>query len=908
MQNKMTEKEKQAIDTYLSGLSFKETSKRVGISATQIRRIFKKYNLESRSTKTDKDIENKIIEHYKNGKSSEEIAKFIELDPSTVCRILKRNGIDLKGAGHFNRKYEIDEYFFEKIDTEEKAYVLGFLYADGCVSSRGNSFRFILHSKDIDILEKIRDLIFINKDKEINKDTKYISLEVFSEKIKQDLISHGCVPAKTFKLTKLPELPKELYRHFLRGFFDGDGSLRVNYESENVRATFTGYIKFLKSIKEFLIKKIDVYFYEIDILENVIDLRLVRIDQTKRFLDYLYKDSKIYLDRKYKLYLDGIKLLENRQSKGSPKIKKMIENGFCIKKIAKLLNLDEEFVRILIKDNNYALKQEVFKENSSIDKICDLYKKGVSAKQLGKKYSIDKRRVQRWVKERGLLRSKDESHRFAPFNQNKMDEIDSSGKAYWLGFFYADAYNCDIVNTVNIALKGSDIGHLEKLADFFELDKSKINREINGAGYDVTNIRLYSKHLCETLTEKGCPRAKSFIVKYPEWLPEDLDRDFIRGVFDGDGCLTYRKKQKEWKWSIAGTKEICQSIADKLFEKFEIRSVPGNISNTGNNTYCIDVSGNIQIKKICDWLYSDTAKEERLDRKFEKYQDLCKHQEQRVYWGNAEDRKMNLDIQFKSQRGTGFIDQYTAKCMMGPVSKNPKEHNGIFHWQVNRKFHFTVMNNYSLTEEDLKYLASFCEGQISFHYLNKDNLDFLVTATKKIEKTKYKSVILKINEIDYSGNRNKTIRNYMNRYKDFEIKNNFNNLDEVKELISEWSTTLGDKYFRDFSGKNKFFFMNNFHIGCENVFVYDKEGILVSFGVGSPVEENYCSYVIGKALAHKYPGLSEFTDMKLYEKLFNKYGPFNINMGQATGGLVFYKKKFPNSEEDLHYNGKILQF
>ena len=88
------------------------------------------------------------------------------------------------------------------------------------------------------------------------------------------------------------------------------------------------------------------------------------------------------------------------------------------KKIAKKLNKQHKEVQIYIKENNFSLKHEIF-TNDKISRVCELYKAGVSAKQLGKKFNIDKRRVQKWVSESGLLRISGEANRFTEFNQHK---------------------------------------------------------------------------------------------------------------------------------------------------------------------------------------------------------------------------------------------------------------------------------------------------------------------------------------------------------------------------------------------------------------------------------------------------------------------------------------------------------
>ena len=95
----------------------------------------------------------------------------------------------------------------------------------------------------------------------------------------------------------------------------------------------------------------------------------------------------------------------------------------------------------------------------------------------------------------------------------------------------------------------------------------------------------------------------------------------------------------------------------------------------------------------------------------------------------------------------------------------------------------------------------------------------------------------------------------------------------------------------------------NYYKDCINVLIYKGEE-LVSFASASPPIDGCSTYVIGKALCNKYAGLSEYTDLLLYNKLKN-IGCDIVNMGQATKGLVYYKAKFPNSIEQIHYNGKI---
>lgn len=317
------------------------------------------------------------------------------------------------------------------------------------------------------------------------------------------------------------------------------------------------------------------------------------------------------------------------------KIKTLVEQGFSAQKIATKLNLSRESTNSIILKNNFKLKNEVFSEDK-IDYIVQLYKEGVSAKKLGFKFKIDKRRVQKWAKENDCLRSLNDSRRTTFFNQEYFDNIDTKEKAYWLGFLYADGYNNKNTSTVSVALKGEDIAHLEKFAIELKLPIDKIKKYTSSTvsngikkKYTACSLRLYSKYLCDVLTNKGCPQAKSFIIKYPDWLDDRFNNHFIRGIFDGDGCLTFRQKQREWKFSITGTKECCNKINEILNKILNLNCGLYYISKTNNNTYDLMTSGNEKIKKILDWLYEGSDESCRLDRKYDKYLQLCIQQDNR---------------------------------------------------------------------------------------------------------------------------------------------------------------------------------------------------------------------------------------------------------------------------------------
>lgn len=382
------------------------------------------------------------------------------------------------------------------------------------------------------------------------------------------------------------------------------------------------------------------------------------------------------------------------------KIKKMVEDGFAIKRIANILKIEESTIKTIIKENNFSLLKENFTDDK-IDIICDLYKEGVSAKQLGIKFSIDKRKVQKWAANRNILRDKNNCHRFTEFNQNVFDTIDNNEKAYWLGFFYADSYNCNTTNTVSLSLQVLDKIHLEKLCNFIGLPINKIKYTKNKEEYEYYTLKMYSKHMCETLSKKGCPQNKSFIIKFPEWLDQKFQISFIRGMFDGDGSLAHRSNN-EWKWSLATTKECGESIQNIILKELGLIVNLSYISKTNNNTYELETNGNEKVLKLSEWLYNSSTYNTRLNRKYEKLLELQSQQNNRKFVKDNYKVSSELKNQIKTESNDISIIDLAKKHNLHErtirkIKSNPLEQISLYEQIVK-------INNQPITAKYVKTL------------------------------------------------------------------------------------------------------------------------------------------------------------------------------------------------------------
>jgi intein-encoded DNA endonuclease-like protein len=246
-------------------------------------------------------------------------AKKAGLISSALRAGFKRLKLEIIPQSVTHRKFPINENFFESIDTEEKAYYLGFCYADGCNTPSKNRLEVSLAKQDQDILEKLsRTLLCGNlnikeyKSKKKNTQDK-IALYIINEKISQDLFKWGCVNKKTFVL-KFPDISEDLQFHFIRGYFDGDGSLTINYRKFNgsSKETMVAYFSIV-STKEML-DKIGAFVSDLGVHfeinkrhkkrdNNNFTLRISGNKQIKKVCDFLYRDANVWLDRKHDNYL-----------------------------------------------------------------------------------------------------------------------------------------------------------------------------------------------------------------------------------------------------------------------------------------------------------------------------------------------------------------------------------------------------------------------------------------------------------------------------------------------------------------------------------------------------------------------------------------------------------------------------
>ena len=245
---------------------------------------------------------NKLIDLYSVPSISiKQLSEQYNIDPRRIKRIFVKRGIPIKSLSELYTK-KFDHNFFDIIDSEEKAYWLGFIYADGYVTN--SVFGVKLSDKDSDHLLKLK--MALHSEHKIghyvgntgyNNNTNYCSLTINNEHLVNSLIDNGVVYNKS-KVLRFPNseiVPDELVHHFIRGYFDGDGSV---YFTRYICISFEGTESFLLPLLNILSEISGTKAKLYNSKNGHKSLKIGGSIQVKTIYDYMYKDATVFLGRK----------------------------------------------------------------------------------------------------------------------------------------------------------------------------------------------------------------------------------------------------------------------------------------------------------------------------------------------------------------------------------------------------------------------------------------------------------------------------------------------------------------------------------------------------------------------------------------------------------------------------------
>lgn len=211
-------------------------------------------------------------------------------------------------------------------------------------------------------------------------------------------------------------------------------------------------------------------------------------------------------------------------------------------------------------------------------------------------------------------------------NSHYFDNIDTPNKAYILGLIYADGCNDVKRHHLTISLQERDKLILESIKKELEYEGPLLFNPIherNSKRMNVYSLSIADVQISEQLNEKGVFQAKSLILKFPDCVPNELLRHFVRGYFDGDGCVYTSSDcygNIYYRTEVVGTYDFCCKLSG-ILKSFGCNNSFKHIKGKHENTYRLRTSANRSTYKFLHWMY-DSA-DLKLNRKNKKYLDLC---------------------------------------------------------------------------------------------------------------------------------------------------------------------------------------------------------------------------------------------------------------------------------------------
>lgn len=251
-----------------------------------------------------------ILQIYvQEGKSLRACADLVGSSPGVIRRFLVEQGVEIRSYALNKKKVDKEKvkdktYFSKERENANMAWLMGFLASDGSISSKNNSIKIGLSAKDKEILERIREELKL-KDNHVSSYTTSNGFDVVElrwtcAQHKQDLARYGIIPNKTFNLKPPYELNSQYYLDFIRGYFDGDGSV-----SQKQNALCFAICSATKEILEFIIEVLAMYdvprvkIYEDRRGKNINYYFNYSTNATKQIYNLLYQtNSNLYLKRK----------------------------------------------------------------------------------------------------------------------------------------------------------------------------------------------------------------------------------------------------------------------------------------------------------------------------------------------------------------------------------------------------------------------------------------------------------------------------------------------------------------------------------------------------------------------------------------------------------------------------------
>lgn len=299
------------IDEIIQTYNTDEHNIRLILKENQVDRVYNNFT---------KELSDRIIFLHQSKLLHKDIRYALLVSDVGINKTLDRNNIPRSSASERNRRYKRNSEYFDVIDSPNKAYLLGLLFADGCNYTSHSAITLSLQTEDEEVVNYLKmeteyeGPIRYNRLSQKNPNYKDQAVLVINDPhMSRSLSEKGMVDSKSLVL-KFPQwLSKEYYSHFIRGYFDGDGGLCLDQKLNKGAVHITGTLDMCDNIKNILNElniRSSIFHPKQSLDHNTYVVQISGTNEPYLFYKWLYQDADLKMERKYVKYtnfIEGIK-------------------------------------------------------------------------------------------------------------------------------------------------------------------------------------------------------------------------------------------------------------------------------------------------------------------------------------------------------------------------------------------------------------------------------------------------------------------------------------------------------------------------------------------------------------------------------------------------------------------------
>ena len=307
------EEENQIIGMYKNNISIDDIIGDLNADEESIRFVLKTHQVDRKYNAFTEELYKRIEFLYSTGLTGEQVAKVLLLSKNSVIKILKKRNVKARTQSEAQRRYSLNENYFDAVDTPNKAYLIGLLYADGCNYTNHHAITLSLQEDDRDVVEFMKQELGYSGPIRVNKlhdkNPRYKNqcvLCINNVHMSDRLEQLGVVDAKSLILTFPDWLDKDLYSYFIAGYFDGDGCVSYDEKRQKCCTKTAGTKEFCDKLSKIL--------FDIGCKNHLVHPKQCKDNNTfvlqtggnkssLLFLDYIYNNDGFHMNRKYQKYL-----------------------------------------------------------------------------------------------------------------------------------------------------------------------------------------------------------------------------------------------------------------------------------------------------------------------------------------------------------------------------------------------------------------------------------------------------------------------------------------------------------------------------------------------------------------------------------------------------------------------------